>query len=317
MNKQSRWFMILAILVVIGILSTGCTQVTEAPTTEGGVTEPVEPIASEETAPIDTEEKSQITVVIEEDPPSFNAAVNQNGFDVLVMELTMLGLADLDEEGNAFPELAVELPTVENGGVVIDEENGTMDVSWKLRQDIKWEDGTSVTADDLIFTYEAVVDPETGYWIPGIDYVDGVDKIDDYTAVVHYNVVFPGYLTQFGGYLMVLWPAHYCDAEQGFASWDCGLRPLSNGPYVLKEWVQNDHLTFERNPNFYQAGKPTIDEIVVKIIPDPAVRKQMLINGDADLDMWTAENVIAELKDVSNVEVSLSPVDRWVMRILL
>jgi peptide/nickel transport system substrate-binding protein len=84
---------------------------------------------------------------------------------------------------------------------------------------------------------------------------------------------------------------------------------------VLKEWVQNDHLTFSKNPNYYEPGKPTIDEIVVKIIPDEAVRKQMLINGDADLDMWTPENVVAELQDVSNVEVSLSPVDRWVMRI--
>ena len=193
----------------------------------------------------------------------------------------MLSMADLDEEGNVFPELAAELPTVENGDVVIDEENGTMDVTWKLRQDIQWADGVPVTAEDLVFTYNAVVDPEYGYWINGIDYVDGVEKIDDYTAVVHYNAIYPGYLTQFGGYVMAIWPAHYCKSEQGFTQWDCGLQPLSNGPYILKEWVQNDHLTFERNPTYYEAGKPTIDEIIVKIIPDEAVRKQMLINGDA------------------------------------
>ena len=61
-----------------------------------------------------------------------------------------------------------------------------------------------------------------GFWIAGIDYVDGVEKIDDYTAVVHYNAIYPAYLTQFGGYLMAVWPAHYCDAEQGFTQWDCG-----------------------------------------------------------------------------------------------
>ena len=134
-------------------------------------------------------------------------------------------------------ELAAELPTVENGDVVIDEENGTMDVTWKLRQDIQWADGTPVTADDVVFTYNALVDPENGSWIQGIDYVDGVEKIDDYTAVVHYNTIYPGYLTQFGGYQMVIWPAHYCDATQGFTSWDCASKPLSNGPYVLTEWV--------------------------------------------------------------------------------
>ena len=320
MNKKPRWLKIITIFLLIGILSSGCAKGTVAPTTEVATTEQpgtaaTEVAPTEVIAPTAVPEKSQITIVIAEDPPTFNGAINQSGFDTLVMELALLGLADIDEEGNAYPELAVELPTVENGDVVIDEENGTMDVTWKLRQDIKWEDGVPVTADDVIFTYEAVVDEETGYWIPGIDYVDSVEKIDDYTAVVHYSTIYPGYLTQFGGYLMVIWPAHYCDPEQGFANWDCGLQPLSNGPFVLKEWVQNDHLTFERNPNYFEVGKPTIDEIVVKIVPDGAVRKQMLINGDADLDMWTSENIIAELKDVPNVEVSISPVDRWVMRI--
>jgi peptide/nickel transport system substrate-binding protein len=322
MNKKSKWLTLLSILVVIGMLASACAQATTAPTQEQPSTEPTkeQPAVVEPTQvpePTAVPEKSQIVVVIAEDPPSFNAAINQSGFDVLVMELTMLGLADFDETGTAFAELAAELPTVENGGLVIDEEAGTMDVIWKLRQDVKWSDGTPVTADDVVFTYEAVVDETNGYWIPGIDYVDGVEKVDDYTAVVHYNAVFPGFLTQFGGYLMAVWPAHYCvnDGDQGFVNWDCGLQPISNGPYIMEEWVQNDHLTFVRNPDYYEAGKPAIDEVLVKIVPDEVIRKEMLINGDADLDMWTPENVIAELKDVSNVEVSLSPVDRWVMRI--
>jgi peptide/nickel transport system substrate-binding protein len=315
MNAKTKWFTLLAILVLIGSSLAGCTTQTQAPVaqpTSGEVAQATEPAAEPTTVP----EKSSITIVIAEDPPTFNASINQNGFDVLVMELAMLGLADLDETGNPFAELAAELPSVENGDVVIDEENGTMDVTWKLRQDIQWADGTPVTANDVVFTYEAVVDPETGYWIPGIDYVDSVEKVDDHTAVVHYNAIYPGYLTQFGGYLMVIWPAHYCDAEQGFSQWDCGLQPLSNGPYVLKEWVQNDHLTFEKNPTYYEAGKPAIDQILVKIVPDEAVRKQMLINGDADLDMWTPEPVVDELQKYPDaVQVSLSTVDRWVMRI--
>jgi peptide/nickel transport system substrate-binding protein len=321
MYMKSKWFKLLAILVSVGILSSACAKATTAPVvvpTTGGQVQvqptavPATTVPEPTTAPV----KSSITIVIAEDPPSFNATIGQTGFDSLVMELVMLALADVDENGNAMPELAVELPTVENGDVVVDDANGTMDVTWKLRQDIKWADGVPVTADDVVFTYNAVVDPVNGFWIAGIDYVDGVDKIDNYTVVVHYNTIYPSYLTQFGGYLMAIWPAHYCDASQGFIHWDCGMKPLSNGPYELKEWVQNDHLTFERNPNYYEAGKPTIDEIMIKIVPEEAVRKQMLIKGDADLDMWTAENVINELKNVSNVDVSLSKIDRWVMRIV-
>lgn len=256
-----------------------------------------------------------IVIVIPEDPPSFNPAIADAGYDYLVMELVMLGLADMDPQGNVFPELAAELPTIENGGVVIDEENWTMSATWKLRQDVKWSDGTPLTADDVIFTYEAIVDPETGGWVPGIDYVDSMEKVDDYTFTVYFNTIYPGYLLLFGGEQAVIWPAHYCDATQGFASWDCGRQPLSSGPYVLQEWVNGDHMTFVRNENYFEPGKPAIETIVVRIVPDESVRKTMLINGDADLDMWTTEAVIADLQGEPNVVVEPSQTNRWVMRI--
>ena len=260
-------------------------------------------------------ESSQIVIVIAEDPPSFNATLTDTGYDAMVMELVMLGLADIDPEGNIFPELAVELPTIENGGVVVDDENGTMDVTWKLRDDIVWEDDTPVSADDVVFTYEAISDPEKGSWIQGIDYIDSVEKVDENTIIVHYNTIYPGYLTQFGGEQVAVWPAHYCNAEQGFSQWDCASKPLSNGPYKLEEWVVGDHLTFVRNTKYYEKGKPSIEKIVVRIVPDQSVRKEMLINGDADLDMWTTEGMIADLKDVPSVEVQPSPNGRFVMRI--
>jgi len=256
-----------------------------------------------------------IVIVISEDPPSFNPTITDAGYDALVMELVMLGLSDIDADGNVFPELALELPTQANGGVSLDEEAGTMSVTWKLRTDVKWQDGKPVTADDVIFTYDAISNPETGAWIAGIDYIDSVEKVDDYSLTVNYNAIYPGYLTQFGGEQVAIWPAHYCDPTQGFSSWDCNRQPLSNGPYVLTEWVNGDHMTFARNENYYVAGKPTIDLITVRIVPDESVRKTMLINGDADLDMWTTEPIIADLKDKPNVEVSISPNNRWVFRI--
>jgi peptide/nickel transport system substrate-binding protein len=266
-------------------------------------------------APSATTEEKSITIIIPEDPPSFNPVITDTGYDSLVMELVMLGLSDIDPEGKVFPELAAEIPTVENGGVVADEDAGTMSVTWKMRQDVQWADGKPVTANDVIFTYESIVNPETGGWIAGIDYIDSVEKIDDYTFTINYNAIYPGYLTQFGGEQVVIWPAHYCDAAQGFSAWECARKPLSNGPFVLSEWVTGDHMTFVRNENYFEKGKPQIDTVTVRIIPDKSVRKTMLVNGDADLDMWTTEQMMHDLKDEPNVEVSLSPYNRWVMRI--
>ena len=256
-----------------------------------------------------------ITIVIPEDPPSFNPIITDTGYDALVMELVMLGLSDIDPDGNVFPELASELPSIENGGVVVDEAAGTMNVTWKMREDVQWADGKPVTADDVLFTYNAIINPETGGWIPGIDYIDSIDKVDAYSFTVNYNAIYPAYLTQFGGEEVAVWPAHYCDAAQGFASWDCAREPLSNGPFVLSEWVNGDHMTFLKNENYFEEGKPAIDKVTVSIVPDQTVRKTMLINGDADLDMWTTEPVIADLKENPDVEVNPSPTNRFVMRI--
>jgi peptide/nickel transport system substrate-binding protein len=259
--------------------------------------------------------QSLIIFTIPEDPPSFNAIVGDTGYDALVSNMVMLGLTGIDPDGKIYPELAAELPSRENGGVSVDENAGTMDVTWKLRQDVKWSDGTPVTADDVVFTWNAIMDPEKGIWVRGSDYVDSVEKIDEHTVVFHYNTLYTGYLTQLGGEQLVVWPAHYCDAAQGFSQWDCGRQPLSNGPFVLKEWQVGDHMTFEKNPDYYEAGKPGIEKIIIKIVPDDSVRKEMLLKGDSDLVMWVSETIAKELEGQPNIAVSFSPSNRWVLRV--
>ncbi len=260
-------------------------------------------------------EGSSVVIVIPEDPTAFNGAVSDTGYNQMVMELVMLGLADIDPGGRIFPELAAELPTVENGMVKIDGQRKRMDVTWKLRQDIQWADGKPVTADDVIFTWNAVTDPEGGMWVEGTDYTDSIEKIDDYTFAFHYNSIYPGYLTQLGGENMVVFPAHYCDITQGFVSWDCNLKPLSNGPYLLQEWRTGDHLIFRRNPNYFEKGKPSIDQVVVKIVPEKSTEKNMLLRGDADVIMWVTEETINGLLDEPSIKISFSPDNRWVMRL--
>ncbi len=259
--------------------------------------------------------QKDITIVIPEDPPSFNPIIVDTGYDALVMELVMLGLSDIDPKGNVFPELAAELPTIENGNVVVDEIAGTMTVTWKMRQDVQWADGKPVTADDVIFTYDAIINPETGGWIPGIDNIDSVDKVDDYTFTINYNAIYPAYLTQFGGEQVAIWPAHYCDASQGFAAWDCARKPLSDGPFVLTEWVNGDHMTFVRNENYFEKGKPGIDTSYCQYCPrsngaqDHAYQRRC---RSRHVDNGTDHR---RPKREPNVEVNPSPTNRFVMRI--
>lgn len=307
MSKTKSLVGVIIVILVFSLL--GCQTGGKTPAVPTGAQSPSAPGTQDAAQP------STIVIVVAEEPPSFNPVITDAGFDSLVMELVMLGLTDVDPDGNVFPELAAELPTIENGQVFLDEEAGTMSVTWKMRQDVNWADGTPVTADDALFTLAAIQDLETGTWIPGIDYITSVDKLDDYSFVINYNSIYPGYLTQLGGEQLVIWPAHYCDATQGFSAWDCSRQPLSNGPYILDEWVAGDHMNFLRNDGYYEKGKPEIDRIIVRVVPDREVRKTMLIKGDADLDMWSTEPMITDLQNEPNVKVSFSPNNRWVMRI--
>jgi peptide/nickel transport system substrate-binding protein len=256
------------------------------------------------------------TIVMFQDPPSFNHAMTDTGYEAVVQEMVLLALADLGPNGEYIPELATKIPTVENGLVVLDEENWTMDVTWKLRDDVYWEDGEPVTADDVVFTWEALADPETGWWMPGMDYTDSIEKVDDYTVLVHYSTVYPAYKEQFGGYYLAIWPEHYCTGDgEGIGNWNCNQDPLSDGPYLLEEWVAGDHLTFVRNPNYYEEGKPSIDTIYIRIVPDESVRKEMLLQGEADVDFWIIQNVIEAYEEAEHINLSYSTFGRWLVRL--
>lgn len=308
--------------------STALPAPTAAPATEVAPTAaptaaPTEaaPTLAPTIAPTSTATKpkqpTSIVIVIPEDPPSFNPVIQDTGYDGLVKNLTLLGMTGIDPDGKVFPVLAAELPSVDNGDVQLDQAAGTMDVTWKMRKDVLWADGQPVTADDVIFTYQAIIQKDTGAQIEGIETVAGVDKVDDHTFTVHFSQIFPSYLTLFGGRKVAIWPKHYCKAEQGFSAWDCAQKPLSDGPYILQEWINGDHLTFVRNPKYFEPGKPQIDKIIVQIVPDASVRETMLRKGDADVIMWATEQTVSALADDKQVKVSISPTNRFTMRLFL
>ncbi len=323
-----KWLLVIFVLLLAASLFSCGPKPTEEATTEPPpVEEPSEaapppqepteaPPPEEPTEAPPVEEESRIVLVIPQDPTGFNGLVTDTGYEQMVGELVYLALTEIDPYGNVFPELAAELPTLDNGGVVFDEEAWTMDVTWTLRDDVYWTDGEQVTVDDLIFTWDAITDPEMGMWVDGVDYTDNIEKISELQFTVHYSTVYPAYLTQFGGENFNIYPEHYCDASQGFTAWDCDREPLSDGPYILEEWVTGDHLTFVRNPNYFEEGKPAIDEVVVLIVPEQSVRKTMMMEGDADADMWPTETAIDEYESADNVYVSIAPTQRWVMRLI-
>jgi peptide/nickel transport system substrate-binding protein len=327
-SRHVKQLTLMLVFILLAGLIIGCApqETLEEPAGEPAADEPAadepaadEPAAAEPAAEPaadePTGEETSITILIPDNPVAFNGLNTDTGYEQAVGELIMLSLSETDPNGNVFPELATEIPTIENGGVLFDEDAWSMEVTWKIRDDVYWSDGEQVTVDDVIFTWDVIVEEA---WTPAVDYTESLEKIDDFTFVVHFyeGYIFPDYALQFGGEDFFVYPEHYCDAEQGFYEWDCDDVPLSNGPYILEEWVTNDHLTFVRNPNYFEAGKPAIDKIFVQIVPEESVERVLMLEGDADVHYWPGENIIAEYEAADNVEWVKSPTERWVMRLV-
>ena len=308
----------LALVVTLILMATlvfGCApdETLEAPTEAPSVGEP----ATEEPAADEPAVKTSITILIPDNPVAFNGINTDTGYEQALGELVMLSLSETDPNGNIIPELAAEIPTLENGGVTFDEETWSMTVTWKLREDVYWADGEQVTADDVIFTWDALIEADA--WIAAMDYTESVERIDDFTFIVYYyeGYVFPYYPLQFGGEDFFVYAEHFCDAEAGFYEWNCDDQPLSSGPYILEEWVDDDHLTFVRNPNYFEEGKPYIDQVIVQIVPEEPVKQAMMLEGDADLHYWPAEPASDVYKEPGNgTKYAKSPTERWVMRLI-
>lgn len=258
---------------------------------------------------VDVEEEAVI-VSIPIDPPSFNAYLNDTGYEALVGELVYGALAEIGPDGNYYPELAADLPTLTNGGL---SEDG-LTVTWKLRSGLLWSDGQPFTSADIAYTWQSFKDSRI--WAPGFDLIDAIETPDPQTAVVHYRQFYPNYLIQFGGNGVGVFPAHYCGPTDQMLFWDCNFEPISTGPFVLDQWLRGVRLTFAPNPNYYVPDRPLAKQLVVEIQSDPDFRRRNLERGNAHLDLWPEDPALTLMENNENVTVFVTNPARFVLRLV-
>jgi peptide/nickel transport system substrate-binding protein len=188
------------------------------------------------------------------------------------------GLTTTDEKMNVVPLLATEVPTLENGGVVLRPDGG-MDVTWRLRPDVKWHDGTAFTSADVKFTVEAInsrsYHPESA---DGFDRIAAVDTPDPTTAIVHYREVYAPYATQF---IRGTLPKHVLEERDIDRAQDYNRNPLGTGPYRVVEWKSGEHIMLERVPHYWRGDEyPRIKRLLFKFVANTNTRINQLLSGE-------------------------------------
>jgi peptide/nickel transport system substrate-binding protein len=244
---------------------------TEAPATEEPTEAATEPAANEGIAIISYVQQ----------PTTLSPLYSTQWFSSITREFFLKTLWSFDPDNTPIPEIATEIPSVENGGM--SEDGLTLTVN--LRDDVTWSDGEPVTANDFVFTYEMYTSDSNAVSssYPYDPYVASVEAPDDHTLVVTFTEPFAPWLTTIfaGGVLPehVLRPVFEADGTLDNAEWNTA-PTVGVGPFVFTEWEADSHMIFEANPNWI--NPPQLQQIFIRMADD-AAQEVAILAGDADI----------------------------------
>lgn len=198
--------------------------------------------------------------------------------------VTLEPLANYDPDGNLTPKLAVDIPTIENGGVSQD----LLTITWRLKDGLKWSDGSDLTANDAVFTWRYCVDADTGcVRKDAFDGVASVEAIDDLTVKITFDAPTPyPYGVFVGAGMPIISGAQFADcigASARTAACEAQYAaPLGSGPYRITEFAVNERAMYERNP-FYHGERPYFDKVALQGGGDAdAAARAVLQRGEVD-----------------------------------
>jgi peptide/nickel transport system substrate-binding protein len=173
-------------------------------------------------------------------------------------------LASYDPDGNVIPVLAADAPSLQNGGVAKD----GMSVTWKLKKNVVWHDGKPFTADDVVFTWEYVMDPATAAVTIGpYQNITKIDKPDSHTVKISFKSPTPFWSAAFcGAATGPIIPKHLFQAFKGDKSREAptNLKPVGTGPFKFVDFKPGDIVRGEINPNYHVPNRPFFDQVEMK-----------------------------------------------------
>jgi peptide/nickel transport system substrate-binding protein len=223
-----------------------------------------------------------LTISDASDPTSLNPHVAQGPAVVNLSEMTMAWLVKWDEHNEPYPELATEVPTRANGGVSKD----GLTITYHLRKGVKWSDGAPFSADDVVFSTAVVNNPANTNEGGRLDMILKVDEPDKYTVVYHLKRPYSPFLAAFFSSCCAnppLLPKHLLAKYRSIDNVPYNSLPVGIGPFKFERWDRSKQVVMVAN-TLYWRGRPKLDKIIYKVVPD---RDALLSQLQAhEVDLW-------------------------------
>lgn len=232
-------------------------------------------------------EKDTFTYAIAGDPASINPVIVSDRYGHTLINMIFNRLVRINDDGSINYELADSVENAEDG----------LSVTVRLKEGLKWSDGESVSADDVVFSYTVKADKANGnyddLWIN--DRQITVEKVDNLTVKFILPEVSVAALNEIVSAANII-PQHIYENVTDFSLNDLGVDLIGSGPYKLVEYKQGEYIQLVANENYYD-GTAKIQNVVLRIISSTDTAIIALQKGEIDAAIIDPINVATLASD--------------------
>ena len=227
-----------------------------------------------------------LVMTIIPEPSSMVSAFNTAAPLTVVSPKMVEGLLTYDADLNPRPHLATSWTIAPDGRTV----------TFKLRQGVKWQDGQDFSSADVAFSLLNLLKKFHPRGRATFASLDGIDTPDAATVILHLTRPAPAIMSALSGSESPILPKHLYETGDPLTN-PANNAPVGTGPFRFAEWKRGNYIALERNPTYWDEGKPFLDRIVIKTYGDASARAAAFETG--------------ELQLASTTPVPLSEVDRF------
>ena len=239
-------------------------------------------------------------------PSILNPYLSGGTKDIHAASLILEPLARYDENGDMVPWLAAEIPTLDNGGVAQD----LMSITWTLRDDVVWSDGTPFTAEDVAFTAAYCMDPTGGCSsAAAFQGVAGVEAVDAHTVRIDFDVPMPFPYAPFVGSIVPVLQKRQFEQCTGARAPECtdeNFAPIGTGPFKVDDFRPNDVVRYVVNERYRNPGQPAFSSVLMKGGGDAvSAARAVLVTGEFDYgwNLQVEPEILADMEKAGKGEV--------------
>jgi peptide/nickel transport system substrate-binding protein len=246
-----------------------------------------------------------VRIGLPEQPNTLNPLVGAQFYENYLDCAIFSGLTVIDSHGDVAPDLAQRVPTARNGGISKD----GLTMTYALRTGVRWQDGVPLTARDVVFTFERMRDPRTGFPSASqYDDVAAVEARDPRTVVVRLkkrdaDAVAEIFVNGQNGSIV---PEHVLRGVTDMRRAAFSSSPVGSGPYIVESWSRDSGIVLRANARYFR-GKPAIDTLRIAFLPDNNTMALQLRAGDLDFAPGIAASAVPALRATPGLRVADVP----------